>query len=98
MGLWEVGAKRLFNGVRNIDTKKILLSKAKFAPKQTFFCAAILQHLLVKVFKSETTSFHYFPQGFFIFKFLGHLTLGKGAKRHLSDTSKSEQIDTHTVL
>ena len=37
VGLREVGAKRLLNGVRKTDTKKILLSKAKFAPKQIFF-------------------------------------------------------------
>ena len=43
------------------DTKKILLSKAKFA-QQLLFCVAILQLLLVKVFKSETTSFHYLSQ------------------------------------
>ena len=60
MGHLDVGAKRLLNGVRNTDTKKILLSKAKFAQKQNLFCAAILYTLLVKVFKSETTSFHYF--------------------------------------
>ena len=35
--LWEVGAKRPLNGVRNNNIKKILLSKAKFAQKQTFF-------------------------------------------------------------
>ena len=34
IGLREVGAKRPLNGVRNTDTKKILLSKAKFAQKQ----------------------------------------------------------------
>ena len=40
--------------------QKVLLSKAKFAPEQYFFWAAILHPLLVKVFKSEITSFHYF--------------------------------------
>ena len=34
--------------------------KDKFAEKQTFFCAAILHPLGRKVFKSETTSFHFF--------------------------------------
>ena len=53
-------AKRPLNGVRNTDTKKILLSKAKFAQKQTFFRAAILHPLLEKVFQSETASFYYF--------------------------------------
>ena len=37
IGLWEVGAKRRLNGVRNTNTKKILLSKAKFAQKQALF-------------------------------------------------------------
>ena len=50
----------MWNGVWNTDTKKILLTKAKFAPKQTFFCAAILHQLLVKVFVSGITSFHYY--------------------------------------
>ena len=36
IGLWEVGAKRPLNGVRNTDTKKNLISKAKFAQKQIF--------------------------------------------------------------
>ena len=32
-GLWEVGEKRLLKRVRKADTKKILLSKAKFTQK-----------------------------------------------------------------
>ena len=59
IGLREVGAKQPLNGVRNTNTKKILLSTAKFAQK-LFFCAAILHPLLIKVFEPETTSFHYF--------------------------------------
>ena len=39
IGLQDAGAKKTLNGVRNIDTKKIVISKAKFAQKQTFFCA-----------------------------------------------------------
>ena len=34
IGLQEVGAKKALKGVRNTNTKQILLSKAKFAPKQ----------------------------------------------------------------
>ena len=45
IGLQEVGEKIPLNRVRNTDTKKILLSKEKFAPKQTFFCATILHPL-----------------------------------------------------
>ena len=37
IGLWEVGAKRQLNRVWNTNTKKILLSEAKFAHKQTLF-------------------------------------------------------------
>ena len=58
IGHREVGAKRPLNGVRNTVSKKILLSKAKFAQKLFFLRAAILHPLLVKVFKSETTFLH----------------------------------------
>ena len=60
IGLWEVGAKIALNGVRNTNTKKILLSKARFAQKLTYFSVAILHPLLVKNVKLDTTSFHYF--------------------------------------
>ena len=56
--LWS-GGKRPFKGVRNTNTKEILLSKAKLAQKQTFFCAVILHPLIVKVFKSETNLLNY---------------------------------------
>ena len=36
IGLWEVGANRPLKGVRNTNTKKILLRKAKFSQKLTF--------------------------------------------------------------
>ena len=49
IGLRVVGNKRPLNGVRNNDAKKILLSKAKFARKQTYLCAAILHPLLAKL-------------------------------------------------
>ena len=93
----------LTNMDSSTDTKKILLSKAKFAqgereggkicpgrggreegkicPKFSFFCAAISHPLLVKVFTSETTSFHYFPHIFQISKNFGHPTLGSGGKK-----------------
>ena len=57
--LQEVGAKRPLNWVRNTDTKKSC-SVWQNLPKNNFFCAAILHPLLLKVVKSETTSFHYF--------------------------------------
>ena len=49
--------------------------------------AAILHLSLAKVFLSETTSFHYFPQGFRKSKKFGHWTLGSGAKIHLSQVN-----------
>ena len=42
------------------NTKKNPAFKAQFAKKLTFFCAAILHPLWAKVFKPETTPFHYF--------------------------------------
>ena len=75
------GVKIPLNGVRNADTKKVLLSKAKFAQKQFFCCAAILHPLLEKLFISETTFFITFPQGFWISENFGHPTLGSGGKK-----------------
>ena len=56
--LQEVGAKRALNGVRNTNTKKTLLSTSKSAQKPTFFWAATLHPLLVKVFLIWD---HFFP-------------------------------------
>ena len=50
IGLPEVGAKRHLNRV----------NKWKKICKKSFFAAAILNPWWAKVFKSETTSFHYF--------------------------------------
>ena len=58
IGLREVGTKRPLKGGKNTNTKKFPLSVAKF-PQKHFFCAAISHPLLVKVFTSEITSFHY---------------------------------------
>ena len=44
-------------------------------------CAAILDHFQTKMFKCQTTSFHYFSQGFRISKNIGHPTLGSGGKK-----------------
>ena len=58
---------------------------------------AILDHFQTKMFKSETTSFHYFSQGFRISNNIGHTTLGSRAKRHLSGNLKvNTQTDRHT--
>ena len=45
--------KRIFQRLNGVNKWKQLI-------KQTFFAAAILHPLWAKVFKSETTSFHYF--------------------------------------
>ena len=76
--------------MRNTNTKKNP-AQAKFSQELTFFCPAILYPLLVKVFKSETTSLNYFSLNIF------HIQLKEvGAKIHLNDTSKSEQTHEHT--
>ena len=55
---WTLGSggNRPLKGVRNTKTKKILLRKATFAKKITFF-VTIFYPLLVNFVKSETTSF-----------------------------------------
>ena len=66
-----------------------MFCKAKSAKKQTFFCAAILDHFQTKMFKSETTSFHYFsPKDSESLKILDIRLWEVGAKRHLNVTSK----------
>ena len=61
-GHWnsKSGGKKTVIKVNITNTKKILLSMAKFAQKQTFFARRFYTLLLVKVFKSEITSCHYF--------------------------------------
>ena len=49
-------------------------------PKKTFL-GAILDRFQTKMFKSETTSFITFPQGFRISKNIGHPILGSGVKK-----------------
>ena len=44
------------------------------------------------MFKSETTSFHYFPQG----DNIGHPTLGRGGKKTFKRYLKSEYTDKQT--
>ena len=51
IGLKKVGAKRRLNGVNKGEKKSFFIS---------FFAAAILDHFLAKMFKSETSSFQYF--------------------------------------
>ena len=51
---------------------------------------------LVKVFKCETTSFHYFSLGIPNLKKFGHTTLGSGGKKISKRYPKREQTDRHT--
>ena len=70
---WGSGDKIPLQGVRNANTKKILLIKAKFA-KNIFFCAAILQiwdHFFPLLF----------PKDFISLKNLGIRLQEIGAKR-----------------
>ena len=90
---WIVGEKRPLNGVRNTNTCSVRQNAPKNLP---FFCSSILHPWLAKVFKSKTTSFHYFPQGFQIFKIFGHPTLGSGDKKTFNRYLKSEQTNRQT--
>ena len=94
---WE---KRPLNGVRNNDTKKILLIKAKFAQKH-FFCAAILPPKLVKFSSLRPLLYINFSQGFRISNFFA--TSGSGGKKtfkwylkKLTDKQTDEQTDRWT--
>ena len=63
------------------------------------FCAAILQPLLVKVFKSETTSSHYFSPRILNFLKIWKSAFKVGAKRRLNVTSKVKRYtDRHTDI
>ena len=57
---------------------------------------AILDHFQTKMFKSETTFFHYFFQGFQISKNIGHPTSGSGGKTTFKQYLKSEHKDRRT--
>ena len=61
-----------------------------------FFVTAILDHFWAKMLKSETPSFHYFSQGFWISKTFGHPTPGSGGKKTFKRYPKSEHLDGHT--
>ena len=92
-----MGAKRPLTGVRNTNTKKYC-SIRQNSQKKNFFCAVILHPLLFKVFKSKTTSFRYFSQGFRISKIFGHPTLGSGGKKTFKWYFKSGHTDRHTHI
>ena len=62
--------------------------------KKHFYCLAILDHFITKMFKSETTSLHYFsPRIPNLEKILDIRLWEVGANRRLTGTSK---VNTHT--
>ena len=89
IGFWEVGEKRLLNWVRNTNTKKILLSKAKLAEK-LFFLRGNFTPFNSKIFQIWDHFFITFHQGFQVSKIFGHPTLGSGGKKMFKLYLKSE--------
>ena len=73
-----------------------MFCKAKSAKKQTFFCVTILHHFQTKMLQSETASFHFFPQEFWILKNIGHPTSGSGGKKTFIRYLKNEHTDKQT--
>ena len=64
---------------------------SKFSQKKTiFFYAAILGNFQTKMFKSETTCFHYLSPR------IGHPTSGSGGKKTFKQYLKSEHTDRQT--
>ena len=92
----EIGGKKAVKGVRNCNYKKILLSKAKFAKKKSFFLRGDFTPFISKVFQSETTSFHFFPQRFWISKNFRHPTSQSGGKKTFKRHPKNEQTNRQT--
>ena len=73
-----------------------MFCKAKSA-KIFFFCAAILEHIITKMFNSETTSFqHFSPRILNLYKFwtsdFGNIPHEKG---HQTDTQTHRHTDRH---
>ena len=103
-GYWTLGngASRQLIGVRYTATKKSCSERQNSTKKIFFFCAAILHPLLLKVFKSETTSFHYFFSNESESLNILDIRLWEvGGNRSLNGTSKvktwtDRQTDTHT--
>ena len=94
----KCGQKKPLKEVRNTDTKRILLSKAKFAKKQ-FFCGNFTP-FFSKKFQILDHFFHYFSPRIPNLKMFGHTTSGSGEKKTFEWYLKSEhthrQTDTHT--
>ena len=61
-----------------------------------FFAAAILDHFGSKMFKSETTSFKFFPQRIPNLNFFWTSSLGRGGKKALKRNLKSKQNNRQT--
>ena len=78
-----------------------MFCKAKSATKKKtkkhfFLRAAIFDNFQTKIFQSETTSFHFFSQGFRISKNIGHPIPGSGGKKRFKRYLKSEHTDRRT--
>ena len=82
--LQKVGEKRPLNGTSKVN---------KVREKKLFFYAAIFDNFQKKMFISETTSCHYFPQEFRISKNIGHPTSGSGGKKTIKRYLKSEKSE-----
>ena len=66
-------------------------------PKKNYVFLAILDHFQTKMFKSETTSFHYFsPKDSKSLKKIGHPISENGGKNTFKRYLKKEQMDTRT--
>ena len=65
-------------------------------PKNYFFCLAILDHFQTKIFRSETTSIHYFFPWIPNLLNIGHPTLGSGGKKMFKRYLKSEHTHRQT--
>ena len=67
--------------------------KSEKSERKNFFCAAILDHFQTKMFKCQTTFFHYFsPKDSESLKILDIRLWEVGAKRPLKGTSKVKKM------
>ena len=87
------------NAKKKYKNCKIDLGNNDYLSINLNFCTANLHPSftnLVKKFKCETTSFHFFPKGFGISNIFGDLTLGSWGKKSFKRYLKSEHTHTQT--
>ena len=70
-------------------------NKAKFAKKKTLFLRSNFTPFRSKSIQCETTSFHYFSQGFRICKKCVHWTLGRGDKKTFKRREQTKKSLKH---